>query len=419
MHTQNGRIFMLWDESHLWGLLLRHTLTAWKLPLTIIDSQAIRQGILLREKPGLLIVPGGWARLKSERLGKIGRDAIREYITGGGHYLGFCGGAGLGLRHDGKHRYLGLCSWGKKPYAQRVPNFSGHLYTRVSLPATPGECTLKLPAWWPAQFADTPDAGVHVLARYNRPARDFWAADLNIGQYSTADLKEWEKMYGIPLDPVQLKDEACMITGTYGKGSYILSYVHLETPDSLQANTLLTRFLQEKVPGLVMGATLSPPWDIARLQTRWPDRDLLQLQECLEEIITLARNNFLMSWRLPWLLGWRRGIPGSQINFLYAMTREAQHALPTFKAQAFWQEHGGACIALASRFKTEVCDYLLHERLILANNPPSSPASSSCPKLEQQRHTLFGTFPGYGGIYGEILIILDQLLWLLVSEPET
>ncbi|MFA6810902.1 MAG: BPL-N domain-containing protein [Desulfoplanes sp.] len=417
MHTKNGHIFMLWDESHLWGLLLRHTLTSWKLPLTIIDSQDIQQGILTRESPSLLIVPGGWARLKSLRLGKSGRDAIRRYIAAGGHYLGFCGGAGLGLRTEGEHHYLGLCSWGKKPYAQRVPNFSGHLYTRVTLPATPGECTLKLPAWWPAQFAATPDANVHVLARYGRPARDFWAADINIGQCCAADLKEWEKIYGIKLDPAPLRDEACMISGKYDQGTYILSYVHLETPSSPQANGLLAHFLKEKVPGLVMDSTISPAWDIARLETRWLDRDLLQLQECLDEIITLARNSFLMSWRLPWLLGWRRGIPGSQINFLYAMTREAQHAFPTPKAQEFWNEHGAGCIALASHFKTEVCAYLLHERLILAKNLPSSPAASSSPKLEQQRRELFGKFPGYGGIYGEILVILDRLLWLLVSGP--
>ena len=408
---------MLWDESHLWGLLLRHTLTSWDLPLQIISSNQIIQGILTREPPSVLMVPGGWAGLKSQKLGHAGREAIRQYIANGGHYIGFCGGAGLGLRSDKGQRYLNLCSWGKKPYAQRVPNFSGHLYTRVTLPATPGECTLKLPAWWPAQFAAGPDPGVHVLARYIRPARDFWAADINLGQCSTSDLREWEKIYKIPLDPTPLQDEACMISGVYGKGSYILSYVHLETPESPQANGLLARFLQEKIPGLAMDSTVSPSWDVARLTVRWPDKELLQLHEFLEEIILLARNNFLMSWRLPWLLGWRRGIAGSQINFLYSMTREALHARPNQAAQDFWHEHGADCIAQASRFRTEVCSYLLRERLLLAQQPPSSPAASSSPQLEKQRRMLFGKFPGYGGIYGTILVTLDRLLWLLLSAP--
>ncbi len=410
---------MLWDESHLWGLLLRHTLTSWHLPLTVISTDQIREGILARESPDLLMVPGGWAGLKSRKLGHAGREAIRSYIAGGGQYMGFCGGAGLGLRSDTTNRYLGLCSWGKKPYAQRVPNFSGHLYTRVTLPASPGACTLKLPAWWPAQFAAAPDPTVHVLARYSRPARDFWAADINLGQCSTTDLKAWEELYGIPLDPGPLRDEPCMIAGDYGKGSYILSYVHLETPESPQANGLLARFLQEKMPDLTMDSTVSPPWDLARLAVHWPDKALLQLEEFLEEIILLARNNFLMSWRSPWLLGWRRGIAGSQINFLYSMIREALHARPNEKAQTFWQEHGTECITRASRFRTEVCSYLLRERLFLATQPPSSPAASSSPEIEEQRRMLFGRFPGYGGIYGDILTTMDRLLWLLLSDSGT
>jgi hypothetical protein len=419
MHTNNGRIFMLWDESHLWGLLLRHTLSAWKLPVSIIQASQIKDGILSENPPSALLVPGGWARLKSLQLGHEGRESIRSYLARGGHYIGFCGGAGLGLCHDGEHRNLELCSWGKKPYGERVPNFSGHLYTRVFPPATPGERTLKLPAWWPAQF-DGPkdDHQVTVIARYERPARDFWAADLNLGQCSSADLAKWESIYGIKLDAGPLKNEPCIIGGAYGKGSFVLSYVHLETPASEQANQLLALILEKRIPGLMIPEKISPAWDISRLDIEWANRELLEIRECLETVITLARDNFLMSWRQPWLLGWRRGIPGSQINFLYAMIRQALASSPTQEARSYWRETGPKCVALVSRFTTEVCTYLMHERLILAAEGTSSPAASGCPRQESERSRLFGRFPGYGGMYGDILTTLDQLLWLLIRDPD-
>jgi hypothetical protein len=74
-------------------------------------------------------------------------------------------------------------------------------------------------------------------------------------------------------------------------------------------------------------------------------------------------------------------------------------------------------VALASRFTTEVCAYLMHERLVLAAEGTSSPAASGCPRQESERSRLFGRFPGYGGMYGDILTTLDQLLWLLVCDP--
>ncbi|NLV96653.1 MAG: biotin--protein ligase, partial [Desulfovibrionales bacterium] len=69
---------------------------------TLVSAKQITAGILSTLTPSTLLVPGGWARLKSLALGASGRQAIRDYLERGGHYLGVCGGAGLGLASE-KH----------------------------------------------------------------------------------------------------------------------------------------------------------------------------------------------------------------------------------------------------------------------------------------------------------------------------
>jgi hypothetical protein len=100
MHQHTAPVALLWDESHLWGLLLHRALQALGAPVTLLKADRSAQGSLRGSRPGTLIVPGGWAKLKSLALGEDGRDAIRDYVRGGGRYLGFCGGAGLALARN-------------------------------------------------------------------------------------------------------------------------------------------------------------------------------------------------------------------------------------------------------------------------------------------------------------------------------
>ena len=55
------------------------------------------------------------------------------------------------------------------------------------------------------------------------------------------------------------------------------------------------------------------------------------------------------------------------------------------------------------------------ERRILALSP-SSPEASASDALQGSKLELFGQFPGYGGIYGELLRPLDRLLWLQLTD---
>ncbi|UCE82912.1 MAG: hypothetical protein JSV47_14710, partial [Deltaproteobacteria bacterium] len=88
-----GRVAMLWDKSFLWGYLAVSTLRELGFSFDLLTAEAVRKDALKGYQ--LVIVPGGWASLKSEALGASGRDRLRRFVRSGGGYLGLCGGAGL------------------------------------------------------------------------------------------------------------------------------------------------------------------------------------------------------------------------------------------------------------------------------------------------------------------------------------
>lgn len=394
---------VMWDESHLWGLLLLHALKALRAPFVLLRAGDIGTGRLRALAPATLVMPGGWARLKSVALGEEGRREIREYVAKGGNYLGFCGGAGLALGSEGGTPCLDLCSWSRKAASRRLPNFSGHL--RCAVREAGQEYEAALPVWWPSQFEPDQDQPLEVVASYAGPDADFWSADLEWSGITPQEAGRWEELYGINLDPQRLRGEPCIVRGKFGRGRFVLSYAHLETPDSPQANALLARLL-----GLERNAAV-PAWDLSLEAPLWPDPALDAMRRDLSELIAFGQGHFLLSWRTPWLLGWRRGVPGSPLNFLLAMVWQARHAEPTPEAADHWTAHGGACRALCREFCGRARQYLLEERRILATSP-SSPESSASPSLQRSKQELFGKFPGYGGLYGEILQTLDEVLWL-------
>ena len=58
-------VALFWDESHLWGVLLWRALSGMGLNPHLLSAEHIRHGALQKEPPDTLLVPGGWARLKS------------------------------------------------------------------------------------------------------------------------------------------------------------------------------------------------------------------------------------------------------------------------------------------------------------------------------------------------------------------
>ncbi|MBQ9105865.1 MAG: biotin--protein ligase, partial [Mailhella sp.] len=118
-------INILWDASHIWGYLLLHAVKATGIPFRVLKGKNIAHSGLTGK---MLLVPGGSARRKFEALGPQGAEAVRRCVDGGGHYMGFCGGAGLALA-DG----LGLCPWKRDGMPDRMQHLvSGHLVCEVA-----------------------------------------------------------------------------------------------------------------------------------------------------------------------------------------------------------------------------------------------------------------------------------------------
>ncbi len=486
------RVFVVWDDSHLWGLLVLRFLRALELPHGILRAHDIAEGALSgkcaapggfrdapapagaralphlspNDAPPLLIVPGGWARGKALRLGAAGLEAIRAFVAGGGNYLGFCGGAGLALTSPRGQDSLGLCPWGRMGFAGRLQHFlSGDVRLALSDAdplALPGAAEALAQVWWPGQFAPPPRQkeggdGVQVLARYAGLGPDFWVADLALSRFPEETLSDWENLYGLQVRPDFLTGRPAVISGQYGTGRYVLSYPHLETPDSPQANAWLAHLLRSLTSaaapdlcpaGTPNGSTQNlstsdvstsgvsplahtpacaappsptvPPWHVGAGAPRWPDAVLCEAKAGLEEVIRLGQDHLLLFWRNPWLLGWRRGVPGPGINGVYALVCEALSCpapAPGSAAAQLWAARSGDFARLATLFCKGLSGLLLAERLDMTvrQTPGVDGADDMFTKnLRDMRTALFGPPPSAGGVCGQLLGILEELcarLW--------
>lgn len=416
-------VYVLWDESYFWALTLWRALRQGRVPFCLVRAREIARGLLQERPPAALLVPGGWARFKSSALGLRGRQAIAAYLAGGGTYLGICGGAGLALpEHDG----LDLCPLCRKPMAQRLPNFSGNVSATLHAhPLVPDTLPspAHLPVWWPSQFAVPREADIQVLASYAGPGPGFWVSDLAWEDIRQCEPESWQRLYGINLNPGLLAGEPCVITGAYGRGRYILSYAHLESPASPAANVWLGHMLSllleqaphgiREKPGIPLDPLVVSEWDLQATPARWDDPYLARMAAELEEVIGLGMRHFLLFWRRPWLLGWRRGVPGFVLTTLFAQLRTARSLTPNSEALKYWQDKAETAANDMARFRARMSAYLMDERLALHNGPPSSPEACSTPAQQTLRDALVGEFPGYGGLFGRMAKTLDELLWLL------
>ncbi|MEG1610105.1 MAG: BPL-N domain-containing protein [Bilophila sp.] len=420
-------IAILWDASQIWGLLAWRAAEAFGLPYRLIKAQEIAHGAL-SDKTSLLLVPGGTARHKSAALGEQGRRALVAWVEAGGHYLGFCGGAGFGLCQESHNRVssapnLGLCPWQRATITERMQHFiSGHVRVECN-PTHPLalDTALTIPVWWPGRFAmpgGTQDVffgeradGVEVLARYagadprTCPA-DLCVADLPLASLSQSVLEQWVEQYGVSLTPDFLNGQPCVVHGKKGKGSYTLSYSHLETPASPDANRWLSHLF-----GVLTGGTphqtLVPDWKPGDAPLVWEDEVLIEARAGMDALMALGRAHGLLFDRASWLTGWRAGVPGSGLNNLYTALCVMTSCCPTPQTLARWQTLSERFKSSFALFREGVEGLLLAQRLA-AIMPEAVPRTI----LAERRAALFGSAMQGGGVYKELMDMLDAMLFL-------
>ncbi len=407
-------IYILWDASHIWGLMVLHTLRGMGVPHRVITCNEITHGVL-SGKPALLLVPGGTASLKYQALGEKGCEAIRAYVAQGGNYLGFCGGAGLGLSHD---HGLALCPWKRAQYKDRMQHLvSGHVRSAMhahDLSLTTS--SISLPIWWPGRFALEENTAVTVLASYDKPGQDFSFADIDVSSLPPATFDQWQDVYGVNMRADFLHGQPCVITGEYGKGRYVLSYSHLETPYSPEANGWLAHLLIE-LAGVQPLQSTAPDWHMEKLPQKWEltaeTALLFAARDGVKKLLTLGKEHHLLFQRNSWLCGWRTGIPGGALNNLYTTLCTILSTSPNDAAMQYWHEHKTVVSQVLPSFLLGVEGYLLAERLATTLAVPM-PRAIHRDLLKKQQEMLFGSVMHSSGAHKELLTIADKLVYLLL-----
>jgi len=424
-------LHILWDDSHIWGIIAARAFRALRIPFRLTRGKEVAAGLLRREDTSMLFVPGGNARHKAESLGSSGIGEIREYVAGGGRYLGFCGGAGLALTAGessaGLGGGLGLCPWKRGHFDDRLQHFmSGHL--RVALPGrhTSGADLIPaefvgcpaLPVWWPGRFESEGGEGVTILAAYEQPGPDFWLADLAIADLPPNTFAAWHTAYGVNITPTFLAGQPCVVHGRFGAGEYVLSYSHLETPDSPEANRWLAH-LCRRLAGLEPACEHIPPWPVHGGQESacvvWDDPLLEAMAEEFESIRVTGLKLGLLFERTDWLMGWRSGIPGASLNNLWAALRVIRETEGHDVARAFLALHGEKLCQDLSLFREGCTQYFLAERLAQTVSR-FTPEAVSPGLLNERRAALFGPPMYAGGLYKRIIDLLDELAYLQLGH---
>ena len=409
------------------------------------------------DRAALLLVPGGNARLKAAGLGEAGRAAVRQWIEAGGNYLGFCGGAGLALSHAAPKDGLGICPWSRAGYPERLHHLiSGHARVRMregdefsfcppaggaagsaggqaysmNGPATTaeksGQCPSprqsqpqqdapggpSLPVWWPGRFAAEDNTPVRVLAAYDAPDADFWLADLPLQSVPPYIFDQWQALYGVNLSADFLKGQPLVVSGDYGQGHYVLSYSHLETPHSPDANAWLAQLLQQ-LTGLAPSRADVPLWQLRHPCHAWPEDSgpLLAALRHMRGLLDLAVEHHLFFARTHWLWGWRAGLPGAACNNLHAALCTAASLAPSPAALAYWREVEPRFSKLADLFAAGAEGYFLACRLAETLHP-TLPDAVDRRGLDNQRQALFGHPMSGGGLMEELLDITEELIFL-------
>lgn len=408
---QNKTVHILWDSSQLWGIMAYRAMRALGVSCRLVKSKEIAQGWLMCKRPAVLLAPGGGARRKAEALGRPGRKAIREWLAEGGFYLGICGGAGLALRHNSENEGLGICPWQRLAFPDRLYHLlSGHLRARGP------DGQILLPVFWPARFEAESGGSIKILARYEAPGPDLWLADLPFMEAPHAVRQQWTNAGRLDKTLDFPAGQPLVIEGNFGRGAYILSYSHLETPVSKDANRWLANILQNR--GIHTTARIVPTWRLAA-----PERAntpaagaksaILSAYADIWRVALMAEKAGFLFFRMPWLLGWRRGLPGMPCNHLLACLALLADLEANVEMEGYFEHCGREFQALLPLFLERAEAWFWNYRLAETVQPGQK---EQMQLLNAERDGIFGHPMLGGGVIQKILRILEEMIYL--AQPE-
>lgn len=353
------KIKVLWDGSYLWGLMLWHSIQSLNLPCQLINAIEIAQGAVLGKPKGVLIVPGGSSRLKALSLTPKGLTNIKKWVEDGGNYIGICGGAGLALRSTDKSPGIGLSVWKRGEFKDRLNHLlSGYVEADYHCQK------VSLPVWWPARFDPEPSSSQEILATLKSLTRNTWLGDCPI---NPDDFQNEHFM-----------DQPLIIRGKHGRGEFILSYAHLETPNSPDANNMFYDILFNLADIFFNDnykAKVIPEWDLeyydikndvfesvaANASSSCNLREFMNLQTLkLHKIFLLGTQNNLFFPRKAWLYGWKNGLPGIALNHLGAFCKVLSILPDKDNLNRYWTKKCDFFKSVFQQFFFETEQYLLN-----------------------------------------------------------
>lgn len=324
---------------------------------------------------------------------------------------------------------LCLCPWHRAEIGERVQHFvSGHVRVRFqgghplvpeffSEPVAPGS-EPAIPIWWPGRFAASsggPDDGVDVLARYagSDPRTcppDLCVADLPLSSLSPAVLEQWIELYGVSLAPGVPQRTALRPARRYGKGSYTLSYSHLETPGSPDANRWFAHILRT-LAGFEPRADTVPAWRPGEMPVLWHDPDLLEARRGhgRADPARPRPRSPVRARPVADGLAFRRS--GLGLNALFMGLCVLTGVSPSPEAETFWAAQRIRFGETFAVFRQGVEGLLLGLRLATIM-PEEVPRKI----LAEQRLALFGSAMQGGGLYKELMDMVDELLFLSLGK---
>lgn len=426
--NSKSNVAFLWDESFLWGLMAYKALKSNGLSFKLIRSKDIKNGQLKNYK--MLFVPGGWASNKLKTLGCDGLSKIKQFVSNGGNYLGFCGGAGLATL-DG----LGLLNIKRKPTKERVPSFSGRIRLDINEhPIWKGllnsslvthHLSLIFNAWWPSQFL-IEDKSIKILATYGEALPDSFISDLNVGDVeANGGWSELEEIYQINLNSKRLLNEPAVVEGSVGKGRVILSLIHFDTPDDKNGARVLRNLWGYLSSPRGRGAWVKSQDSKHGEQTApcalpLASELISEIESAVTDLITLGMRNFLWFWRNSMLLQWRRGVRGLEYCTLYVMIKEVTETLKTqnteieiHDTEKSLRKIKGLLIPFVEKAKR----LLILERFAIQRGHITYERCGD-PEIQKIRTELFSSSKRHGGLFKKLIDEIDNLLYLLITKEE-